>query len=110
MSNTKKLSRNVAIFLFFLCSAVVSTYVFAADDVSINTALNIGGLLISGVVLPMLYTFRKESREGVHNLRNQLHTDMTAHSTELLRIALSVAKLEERDRIAELLDKRLPQA
>lgn len=65
--------------------------------------LQLATLALSGVLVPVLLSFRKESREdrkemrdGLHQLRDKIHP-----------LGIAIARLEERDRIAEVLDKRL---
>lgn len=60
-------------------------------------ALQVVGVIISGVVIPLVLAMRRENREAVHELRTSVHA-----------VDVKIARLEERDRVTELLDRRLP--
>lgn len=90
----KVAARRFGVFLLLFAGAAVA----AASDVP-GSLVQWAGLLIAGVGVPVLLQFRRETRDTLHDLRAQIHA-----------LAVKAAVLEERDRIGELLDKRLPKS
>lgn len=72
---------------------------------NLDVILQILGFVISVGIIPLFFMFRRESRADRAEMRDTLHhiRDM-AHSC-----VTEIAVLKERDRISELLDKRLPR-
>ena len=101
--------RRVSLLLFAATLSFTIRAAFAAGSLEDESALQWGTVILSGILLPMLWSFRKETREAHHSLREQMQIDVNKLSERVQVIALSVARLEERDRITEMLDKRLPK-
>lgn len=62
-------------------------------------------LAVSGIAVPLILTFRHESRED----RSVLHKALNDIRSEVAEVRTGIAVLNERDRITEILDKRLPR-
>ena len=100
--------RRVSLLLF--AAAVSFARLAFAGSLADESALQWGTVILSCILLPLIWSFRKETREAHHALRDQVQGDFGRLAERVQQIALSVARLEERDRIAEMLDKRLPKA
>lgn len=90
--------------LFLLLSTIAAVFLLTGAASAAPFDADTVGALLEGVVAAFatvlwwnFKTFRAESRESQHKLRDSLHA-----------ISLAVARIEERDRISEMLDKRLP--
>lgn len=88
-----------ALGLFLLCFAGGATAAQTLDPS--GSILQWAAIVISGVIVPVLLSFRKEAREALHQLRSDI-------TTARLDIARLEAATKERDRVTrELLDRKL---
>lgn len=84
-------------FLLLFAVAVSFSAPALAAELSGENLLQVGTIILTAFLLPMIWTFRRETQ-----------TEMAAMNEKMIALAISVARIEERDRIVELLDKRLP--
>lgn len=91
-----KPSRALGIFLLLFAGGAAAAQ--AADPTGV--LLQWVSLIVSGIIVPVLMAFRKETRDALHQLRNEL-------TTARLDIARMESTTKERDRVTELLDRRL---